>query len=57
MSNVVVATFLTLDGVVEDPGTSEGFQHGGWQLPFFDPDMPPASATGCSLPARSCSAE
>ena len=39
MSNVVVATFLTLDGVVEDPGTSEGFQHGGWQLPFFDPDM------------------
>jgi dihydrofolate reductase len=39
MSNVVVAMFLTLDGVMEDPSGSEGFQHGGWQLPFFDPDM------------------
>jgi dihydrofolate reductase len=39
MSNVVVAMFLTLDGVMEDPGGGEGFQHGGWQLPFFDPDM------------------
>ena len=39
MSNVVVATFVTLDGVMEDPGGGEGFQHGGWQLPFFDPDM------------------
>jgi dihydrofolate reductase len=39
MSNVVVATFLTLDGVMEDPGGDEGFRHGGWQLPFLDPDM------------------
>jgi dihydrofolate reductase len=39
MSNVVVATFLTLDGVMEDPGGSEGFEHGGWQLPFVDQDV------------------
>jgi dihydrofolate reductase len=39
MSDVVVAMFLTLDGVMENPGGGEGFQHGGWQLPFFDPDM------------------
>jgi dihydrofolate reductase len=39
MSNVVVATFVTVDGVMEDPGGSEGFEHGGWQLPFFDQDM------------------
>ena len=39
MSNVVVAMFLTLDGVMEDPGGGEGFQHGGWQLPFFDQEM------------------
>lgn len=39
MSNVVVATFLTLDGIMEDPGGSEGFEHGGWQLPFVDQDV------------------
>src|SRR4029453_17551150 len=39
MSNVVVAIFMTLDGVIEDPGGAEGFEHGGWQLPFFDQDI------------------
>jgi len=39
MSKVVISTFLTIDGVMEDPGGSEGFQHGGWQLPFFDQDL------------------
>ncbi len=39
MSKIVISTFVTLDGVMEDPGGSEGFQHGGWQLPFFDQDL------------------
>jgi dihydrofolate reductase len=39
MSNVVVAMFVTLDGVMEDPGGGEGFEHGGWQPPFLDPDV------------------
>jgi dihydrofolate reductase len=39
MSRVVVSTFLTVDGVMEDPGGAEGFEHGGWQLPFFDDDL------------------
>jgi dihydrofolate reductase len=39
MSKIVVSTFLTVDGVMEDPGGSEGFEHGGWQLPFFDDVM------------------
>src|SRR6266568_6957726 len=38
MGRIVVSTFLTLDGVMEDPGGAEGFEHGGWQLPFFDED-------------------
>ncbi|HEY2959152.1 MAG TPA: dihydrofolate reductase family protein [Actinomycetota bacterium] len=46
MSNVVVATFVTVDGVMEDPGGSEGFEHGGWQLPFFDQDMADAVRDG-----------
>jgi len=28
--------FLTLDGVMEDPGGAEKFKHGGWTLPYWD---------------------
>ena len=30
MGRIVVTEFVTLDGVVEDPGGVEGFEHGGW---------------------------
>jgi hypothetical protein len=29
MGKIVVSQFLTLDGVMEDPGGAEGFEHGG----------------------------
>jgi dihydrofolate reductase len=34
MGRVVVSEFMTLDGVVEDPGGSEGFERGGWAFDF-----------------------
>jgi dihydrofolate reductase len=34
MSKVVVSQFVTLDGVVEDPGGAEGFDRGGWAFQF-----------------------
>jgi dihydrofolate reductase len=34
MSKVVVSEFMTLDGVVEDPGGAEGFERGGWAFDF-----------------------
>jgi dihydrofolate reductase len=34
MGKVVVSQFVTLDGVVEDPGGSEGFERGGWAFEF-----------------------
>src|SRR5437764_14049681 len=30
MGRIVVTEFVSLDGVVEDPGGSEDYKHGGW---------------------------
>lgn len=40
---IVVNEFMSLDGVVQAPGgpeedTDGGFAHGGWSMPYFDPD-------------------
>jgi dihydrofolate reductase len=32
MGKIVVTEFMSLDGVVEDPGGSESFKHGGWSF-------------------------
>jgi dihydrofolate reductase len=34
VSRVVVTEFISLDGVMEDPGGAEGFKHGGWTFKF-----------------------
>ena len=34
MGKLVVSEFITLDGVVEDPGGAESFEHGGWTFKF-----------------------
>jgi dihydrofolate reductase len=41
VSKLVVAEFLSLDGVMQAPGGEDedregGFEHGGWQRPYFD---------------------
>jgi dihydrofolate reductase len=38
MRRIVVTEFISLDGVVEDPGGSEGTKHGGWTFRFNDPE-------------------
>src|SRR5437764_9122590 len=40
---LILSEFISLDGVVQAPGgrdedTDGGFQHGGWSMPFFDPE-------------------
>ena len=34
MRNIVVSQFVTVDGVFEDPGGSEGVERGGWAFQF-----------------------
>ena len=32
MGRIVVTEFISLDGVIEDPGGSEDYRHGGWSF-------------------------
>jgi dihydrofolate reductase len=34
VGRIVVTEFVSLDGVMEDPGGSENFRHGGWNFEF-----------------------
>ena len=38
MGRIVVTEFISLDGVVEDPGGSENFRHGGWSFAISSGD-------------------
>ncbi len=40
MGRIVVSEFVSLDGVVEDPGGAEKFKHGGWSFKFRDDQVP-----------------
>jgi dihydrofolate reductase len=39
MGKVVVSEFVSLDGVIEDPGGAEKFEHGGWTIPYWSDDI------------------
>ncbi len=39
MRRVIVSEYVTLDGVVEDPGGAEGFEHGGWSMPYWSEEI------------------
>ena len=34
MGKLVVTEFISVDGVIEDPGGSEDFEHGGWSFDY-----------------------
>jgi dihydrofolate reductase len=41
---IIISEFMSLDGVVQAPGgreedTDGGFAHGGWSMPYFDPEI------------------
>jgi dihydrofolate reductase len=39
MRKIVVSEFVSLDGVMEDPGGAEGFKHGGWTFQHGSPEQ------------------
>jgi dihydrofolate reductase len=55
MRELVVNTFLTLDGVMQAPGAPEedpsgGFEHGGWSFGYWDEQMQNAMGESMSKP-------
>lgn len=41
--HIILSEFMSLDGVVQAPGgidedTDGGFEHGGWSMPYFEPE-------------------
>jgi dihydrofolate reductase len=39
MRKLIVSEFISLDGVVEDPGGAEGFERGGWNSPYWSDEL------------------
>jgi dihydrofolate reductase len=39
MRKVVASEFVSLDGVMEDPGGAEKFVHGGWTMPYWSDEI------------------
>ena len=53
MGRIVVSEFVTVDGVIEDPGGSEGSSRGGWAFRFKrGAEGDKFSSTKCSMLER-----
>ena len=39
MSRIVAAEYVSLDGVIEDPGFTGGYEHAGWTVPYWNDDI------------------
>jgi dihydrofolate reductase len=55
MRNLIVSTFLSLDGVMQAPGgpredDSDGFSWGGWSVNYWDEQMGQVMALAMSVP-------
>ena len=39
MRKVIASGFVSLDGVMEDPGGAEGSEYGGWNFAYFNEEL------------------
>jgi dihydrofolate reductase len=44
MGRIVVAEYLSLDGVTEDPGEAGDFEHRGWTVPYWNDELSEAQS-------------
>ena len=54
MATIIVTEFVSLDGVIEDPGGSEGFRYGGWTFEFPGEDRYGVQGRGDLRVRRRC---
>ena len=54
MGRIVVTEFISLDGVVEDPGGSESFKYGGWTFAIERGDDGGSSSSRRPAPPTPC---
>lgn len=47
MGTIFVTEFISLDGVVEDPGGAADHRHGGWSFAFDPTPRSSARASRC----------
>ena len=53
MGKLIVTEFITLDGIIDDPGGSEGHPHGGWSFASPPRKDKSSSSRNCSRPTCS----
>jgi hypothetical protein len=56
MRRVVAAEYVSIDGVMQDPGRAGGFERGGWSNPYMT-NSPTTSQISCSRATRCCLGE
>lgn len=44
LKRVIVSEFVTLDGIMEDPGGAEKFRYGGWTVSYWSEEMESTSS-------------
>jgi hypothetical protein len=52
MRNIIVSEYVSLDGVMQDPGGVGEFEHGGWTTPYWRCDKGGDMEPQIDSPAR-----
>lgn len=48
MRKIVVAEYVSLDGVMEGPGPGDVFEHAGWTMPYYNEEVQKVVSDGMS---------
>jgi hypothetical protein len=54
MRKVVAAEYVTVDGVITDPGGVGEIEQGGWSNRYFNDELASTNPSSCSRVTRCC---